>query len=49
MLPEHQPYDCAVDLHKKTQPLFGPIYNLLQDELSILKNYIEENLIKNFI
>jgi hypothetical protein len=32
-----------------TQPPFGPIYNLSQNELSALKDYIEENLAKNFI
>ncbi len=33
-LPKHWPYDCAIDLEEGTQPLFGPIYNLLQDEFS---------------
>lgn len=49
MLPEHRPYDCAIDLQEGTHPPFGPIYNLSQDELSALKDYIEENLAKNFI
>jgi hypothetical protein len=49
ILPEHRPYDCTIDLQDGAQPSFGPIYNLSQNELSALKNYIEENLAKNFI
>jgi hypothetical protein len=49
ILSEHQPYDCAIDLQDGAQPLFGPIYNLSQNELSALKGYIKENLAKNFI
>jgi len=49
ILPEHRPYDCAIDLQDGAQPPFGPIYNLSQNELVALKEYIEENLAKNFI
>ena len=49
MLPEHWPYDCAIDLQEGTQPPFGPIYNLSQTELVELRKYIDENLAKNFI
>jgi hypothetical protein len=42
ILPKHRPYDCAIDLQDGAQPPFGPIYNLSQNELSTLKNYIEE-------
>ena len=49
MLPEHQPYDCAIDLQEGSQPPFGPIYNLLQAELMELWKYIDKNLAKNFI
>jgi hypothetical protein len=49
ILLEHRPYDCAIDLQNGAQPPFGPIYNLSQNELSALKDYIEENLAKNFI
>jgi hypothetical protein len=49
ILPKHRPYDCAIDLQDGAQPTFGPIYNLLQNELSALKDYIEENLAKNLI
>ena len=49
MLPEHRPYNCAIDLQEGSQPSFGPIYNLLQMELMELWKYIDENLAKNFI
>ena len=49
MLPEHRPYDCAIDLQEGAQPPFGPIYNLSQTELAELRKYIDENLAKNFI
>jgi len=49
MLPQHRPYNCAIDLEKGTQPPFGSIYNLLQNGLIALKQYVEENLTKNFI
>lgn len=49
ILPEHRPYDCSIDLKEGTQPPFGPIYSLSQDELAELKTYIDENLAKNFI
>jgi hypothetical protein len=48
-LPKHRPWDCAIDFHDGAQPPFGPIYNLSQNELSALKDNIEENLAKNFI
>jgi hypothetical protein len=49
MLPQHCPYDCAIDLHEGTQLPFGPIYNLSQNELVALRDYLDENLAKNFI
>ena len=49
ILPEHRPYDCAIDLQESAQPPFGPIYNLSQNELVALKEYLDENLAKNFI
>jgi hypothetical protein len=36
-------------LQNGAQPPFGLIYNLSQNELPALKDYIEENLAKNFI
>ena len=49
ILPEHRPYDCAIELEEGAQPPFGPIYNLSQTELAELRKYINENLAKNFI
>ena len=49
MLPQHRPYDCGIDLQEGTQPPFGPIYSLSQNELAALRKYLEKNLAKNFI
>ena len=49
ILPEHRPYDCSIDLQDGAQPPFGPIYNLSQNELSALREYLDKNLAKNFI
>jgi hypothetical protein len=49
ILPEHHPYDCAIELQDGAQPPFGPIYNLSQTELAALCEYIDENFSKNFI
>ena len=42
-------YDCAIELQDGTHPLFGPIYNLSHAEFAALREYIDENLSKNFI
>ena len=49
MLPQHRPYDYGIDLQEGTQPPFGPIYSLSQNELIALREYLNENLAKNFI
>ena len=49
VLPEHRPYDCAIELLPGTQPPWGPIYNLSEPETKALQEYIEENLTKGFI
>jgi hypothetical protein len=49
LLPQYGPYNCAIDLQEVTQPLFGPISNLSQNEFAALQEYFEENLAKNFI
>ncbi|CAG8822521.1 25852_t:CDS:2, partial [Racocetra persica] len=36
-LPEHRPYDCAIDLVPGKQPPWGPIYGLSELELETLK------------
>ena len=49
ILPQHRPYDCAIELQEGAEPPFGPIYNLSQNKLAELQKYIDENLSKNFI
>ena len=49
MLPEHRPYDCAINLQEGSQPPFGPIYSLSQTELMELRKYMDKNLAKNYI
>jgi hypothetical protein len=48
-LPKHRPYDCTIELVERAQPPFRPIYNLLQNILATLHEYIDENLKKRFI
>ena len=48
ILPQHRPYDCAIELQEGAQPPFGPFYNLSQNEPVELRKYIDENLSKNF-
>ena len=33
ILPQHWPYDCAIDIEDGAEVPFGPIYNFSQDEL----------------
>ena len=49
ILPQHRLYDCAIDIEDGAQVPFGPIYNMSQDELATLKEYIDENFAKGFI
>ncbi len=46
-LPEHGPQDLA--LETSGTPPFGPLYNLSQVELEVLREYISDNLAKGFI
>jgi hypothetical protein len=39
----------VIDLEEGMQPSFGPIYNLLQDELVTLQKYIDANFKKGII
>jgi hypothetical protein len=48
-LPKHRPYECIIDLEEGTEFPFEPIYNLSQDELIVLPEYIDENLEKGLI
>ena len=48
-LPRHQPWDHEIKLMPGTTPTFGPIYQLSEKELKVLREYIDENLKKGFI
>lgn len=53
-LPPHRPYDLTIDLQKDEHgndllPKPSKIYPLNQEELKVLKEYIDENLKKGFI
>jgi hypothetical protein len=39
----------VIDLEEGMQPPFGPIYNLLQDEIVTLQKYIDANFKKGII
>ncbi|XP_031758562.1 uncharacterized protein LOC108647661 [Xenopus tropicalis] len=49
ILPPHRPYDCPIDLLPGAPIPFGRIYPLAERELTVLQEYIEENLRKGFI
>ena len=42
VLPEHGRQDCAIDLLPNTEPPSGKLYPMSQDELQLLREYIEE-------
>ena len=46
-LPEHGHHDLC--LETTGTPPFGPLYNLSQNELEVLREYIADNLAKGFI
>jgi hypothetical protein len=48
-LPKPQPWDHEIPIEPGKSPTFGPIYQLSEKELGILKEYIDENLEKGFI
>lgn len=48
-LPEYGPFDHYIPLKPGTQPKFFPIYNLNQEQLKAMKEYITENLKKGYI
>ena len=47
--PHHGHLDHHIPLEEGAKPVFGPIYNISETELQVLKNYIDENLCKGFI
>jgi hypothetical protein len=48
-LPQHQPWDHVIPIEEGKSPPFGPIYQLSEKELKVLKEYVDENLAKGFI
>lgn len=49
ILPDHGPDDHAIDLVDERQPPHGPIYNLSEVELIVLRQYIDKHLANQFI
>jgi len=49
ILPERRFYDHKIQLQKSKTSTFEPLYNMSQDELQVLKKYLKNNLIKDFI
>lgn len=47
--PEQGAWEHAIDTDEGKQPPYGPVYNLSETELVILREYIEENLKKRWI
>jgi hypothetical protein len=43
-LPDHKPYDHAIDLRDGKQPPWGPMYPLNEMELQALRDYLKEML-----
>jgi len=41
--------DHSIVLEEGSKPAYGPIYNLSENELSVMKSYIEEYVKKGFI
>jgi hypothetical protein len=48
-LPPHRSFDHQIPLLTSTTPPFGPIYSLSENELKVLREYLDENLKKGFI
>jgi hypothetical protein len=48
-LPAHQPWDHEIPIEEGKTPPFGPIYQMSETELAVLKEYIDKNLKKGFI
>ena len=44
LLPDHGLYELAIELIKGKQPPFSPLYNLLEAELKVLREYLDKNL-----
>jgi hypothetical protein len=48
-LPKHQPWDHEIPIEPGKTPPFGPLYQMSEKELGVLKKFIDENLAKGFI
>ena len=48
-LPSHQPHDHHIHLKSESQLIFESLYDMSRDELLVLKKYLDDNLIKEFI
>ena len=48
-LPQHKPWDHKIKLQEGKTPTFRPIYRLSEQELKVLREYIDKNLKKGFI
>ena len=48
-LPSHQLYDHHIHLKFRSQLIFESLYDMSRDELLVLKKYLDDNLIKEFI
>lgn len=48
-LPEHGLHDHAIDLIDERQPPYGPVYNLSEVGLTVLRQYIDKHLANKFI
>ncbi|XP_029435916.1 uncharacterized protein LOC115077771 [Rhinatrema bivittatum] len=49
IVPQHCPYDCAIDLLPGSMPPRGRVYALSLPEIRAMSEYITENLAKGFI
>jgi hypothetical protein len=48
-LPRHRKHDHAIETRPGTEPPFGPIYSMSEEEASILRGWLTSNLEKGFI
>jgi hypothetical protein len=48
-LPQHQAWDHKIPLMPGKEPTFGPIYQLSENELKVLDQYLKDNVAKGFI
>lgn len=49
VLPPHRTYDHSIQLQEGFQPPFGPLYSLSKPELETLREWLQDNLKKQFI